>query len=191
MKKNKIIQLAILIIFSFLIINNTYSTEPGDKVRDFKVKNFDGKTYQLSHLKIYSAIVIMFWSTDCPYVQAYNDRINTIVSEYQANNVAFWGINSMNSESISRIKEHCDENNYIFPMLKDRDNIIANLFGATKTPEVFILDNNMVVLYHGRIDDNQAAGEVKSNDLRNALDEYLAGSEVTNKITKQFGCKIN
>jgi len=75
-------------------------------------------------------------------------------------------------------------------MLKDEGNAVADLFGATRTPEIFILDKNLNVLYHGRIDDNKNESEVTTNDLKNALDEILSGKEVTNKITKQFGCTI-
>jgi peroxiredoxin len=190
MKNLKIIIFSILFLVSFIIPIKSYSLEPGDKATDFKITNFDGKTYQLSDLKSSSAIVIMFWSTECPFVQAYNDRINSIVSSYQSKNVVFWGINSNNTESIDRVKEHYADKKYNFPMLKDEYNKIADMFGATRTPEVFVLDNNRTILYHGRIDDSRDAKEVQSTDLKNALDEILSGKEVTNKITKQFGCTI-
>lgn len=190
MKNSKIIIIALLILASFIISVNSYSLEPGDKATDFKVSNFDGKTYQLSDQKDAPAVVIMFWSTECPFVQAYNSRINSIVSTYQSKNVVFWGINSNNTESIDRVKEHYAEKKYNFPMLKDEYNKIADMFEATRTPEVFVLDKSLTILYHGRIDDSRIVNAVKSNDLTNALDEILAGKEVTNKITKQIGCTI-
>jgi peroxiredoxin len=190
MKNSKIVILALLIITSFILSGNLYSIEPGDKAKDFKVINFDGKTYQLSEQKDASAIVIMFWSTECPFVQAYNDRIVSLVSSYQSKNIVFWGINSNNTESIDRIKEHYSDKKYNFPMLKDMNNTIADMFEATRTPEVFVLDKNLTVLYHGRIDDSRVPEEVKSSDLKDALDDILAGKEIASKITKQFGCTI-
>jgi peroxiredoxin len=190
MKNLKIIVFALLLIASFLLSSNSYSIEPGDKAKDFKVVNFDGKTYQLSAQKDAEAIVIMFLSTECPFVQAYNDRIVSLVNTYQSKNVVFWGINSNNTESVDRIKEHYIDKKYNFPVLKDKNNIIADMFEATRTPEVFVLDKNLTVLYHGRIDDSRVPEEVKSSDLKNALDEILAGNDVTSKITKQFGCTI-
>jgi peroxiredoxin len=189
MKHTKIIFSAILISV-FLLSVNSYSIEPGDKATDFKITNYDGKVYQLSEQKNAAAIVIMFWSTECPFVQAYNDRINSIVSAYQSKNVVFWGINSNNTESADRVQEHYKDKQYNFPMLKDKFNLVADMFEATRTPEVFVLDKNLTVLYHGRIDDSKDASEVKSNDLKNSLDEILAGKDVTSKITKQFGCTI-
>ncbi len=180
----------ILLISFFLLIGKSYSIEPGDKATDFKIENYDGKTYILSENKDATAIVIMFWATECPFVQPYTERINSLVNNYTSKNIVFWGINSNKTESVERVKEHHIEKNYHFPMLKDNDNVVADLFGATKTPEVFVLDKSLIVLYHGRIDDNKNADEVQSTDLRNALDEIIGGKEVTNKITKQFGCTI-
>lgn len=190
MKNLKILIFAVILLTTIFITGKSYSIEPGDKAKDFKVINYDGKTYQLSEQKDAAAIVIMFWSTECPFVQAYNDRIISIVNYYQSKNVVFWGINSNNTESVDRIQEHYTDKKYNFPMLKDKNNVIADMFEATRTPEVFVLDKNLLVLYHGRIDDSRIPEEVKSNDLKNALDEILAGKDVSSKITKQFGCTI-
>lgn len=190
MKPTKVIILSLIIFASFFIIKNSYSIEPGDKAGDFKIENFDGKTYKLSDLKDANAIVIMFWSTECPFVQPYTDRINALATAYQQKNVVFWGVNSNKTESTERVKEHLLERNYTFPMLKDDGNVVADLFGATRTPEIFVLDKNRTLLYHGRIDNSKDISEVTSNDLKNALDEILNGKEVTNKVTKQFGCTI-
>lgn len=180
-----------IIIFSFLFIANvSQAIEPGEKASDFKIENFDGKTYRLSENANSSAIVIMFWSTECPFVQPYTDRINALTTEYMKKNIVFWGINSNKTESTERVKEHFIEKGYPFPMLKDEGNAVADLFGATRTPEIFVLDKNLTVLYHGRIDDNKNESEVTTSDLKNALDEILAGKEVANKSTKQFGCTI-
>ncbi|HEY3250790.1 MAG TPA: hypothetical protein VGK25_06690, partial [Ignavibacteria bacterium] len=77
-----------------------------------------------------------------------------------------------------------------FPVLKDENNIVADMLGAQRTPEVYILDKDKVILYHGRIDDNKDVSKVSSHDLKNALDEILAGKEVSVKSTKSFGCTI-
>jgi peroxiredoxin len=190
MKNIKIIIFAIILFALSLISVKSYSLEPDEKANDFKIVNYDGITYQLSDMTNSSAIVIMFWSTECPFVQPYTERINTLVTAYLSKNVVFWGINSNKTESDESVKEHHLERNYTFPMLKDKDNVVADMFGATRTPEIFVLDKNLTVLYHGRIDDSKNADEVQSTDLKNAIDEILAGKEVTSKITKQFGCTI-
>jgi len=74
--------------------------------------------------------------------------------------------------------------------LKDFRNIIADKFKASFTPEVYVLNSDFELLYHGRIDDSRKIKNVKSEDLRKALDEILAGKEVSVKNTKAFGCTI-
>lgn len=173
-----------------ILSSNLYAKDPGEKIEDFKVSNFDGKTYSFADIKDSKARVIMFWSSECPYVQPYNDRINDFVKTYQEQGVVFWAMNSNNTEPVSMVESHAKEKGYIFPMLKDDKNVVADMFGATRTPEVFVIDQNNVILYHGRISDNREKEKETSLDLKNALDEILAGKEVTNKITKQFGCGI-
>lgn len=183
--------LAILITtLIFILPGSSFSKDPGDTVNDFTINNYDGNIYTLSEIKDRKAIIIMFWATECPYVQPYNDRINEFVKEYQDKGFIFWAINSNNTESVERIIEHAKINNYIFPMLKDNNNVVADMFEATRTPEVFVLDNNRTILYHGRIEDSSYQEKVTSSDLKNALDEILAGKEITVKSTKSFGCTI-
>jgi peroxiredoxin len=113
-----------------------------------------------------------------------------IYSEYKDKEIAFIGINSNKQESVEEIKKHAKENNLQFPILKDEKNIIADKFEASVTPEVYVLDGNFEVLYHGRIDDSRKAENVKSKDLNKALDEILEGKKVSNTNTKAFGCTI-
>ena len=75
-------------------------------------------------------------------------------------------------------------------MLKDNNNVIADKLTASVTPEIFVLNKNFEVLYHGRIDDSRRASDVKSEDLRMVLNELLAGKKITLSETKAFGCSI-
>ena len=188
MKKQKIYFTALLIVMLFS--GSIFAKDPGEKIDDFSIKNYDNVTYTLSQLKDSKAIVIIFWSSECPYVQAFNDRINSIVKPYMDKGVTFWGVNSNQTESISDVRQHYENNRYVFPMLKDYNSKIADLFEAQRTPEVFILNSDRVILYHGRIEDSHHAENVSTHDMQNALDEILAGKDVTVKETKSFGCMI-
>lgn len=187
---NKKTLFSILITLLLFSITQASTIEPGEKANDFAINNYDGTFYHLYDIKDAEAIVIMFWSTQCPYVQPYTERINKLASEYQQKKVVFWAINSNSTEDVEEVRNHKNKNGYVFPMLKDEKNVVADLFGATRTPEVFVLSKDFVVLYHGRIDDNRDASEVTRQDLKIALDEILAGKEVSSKVTKQFGCTI-
>lgn len=185
--------LAIAIIFTLFV--NSYSNDKsgykvGDKVSDFTITNYDGSSYTLSS-NGGKATVIVYLSTECPFVQPYTDRLNNLSKEFGSNGVTLWGINSNKTEPTTEVKNHAQDKGYIFPVLKDENNVIADQFGAARTPEVFVIDNNtMTVVYHGRIDDNKEAGKVTSNDLQIALNEFLAGKEITNAETKAFGCSV-
>ena len=165
---------------------------PGDvnKVDNFSLKDYNGKEFSLSDFKDSKAIVVIFVATECPVSNAYNSRMESIYNEYKNKNVALVGINSNKAEDIGRIKEHAKSKGLTFPILKDEKNIIADKFRASVTPEVFILNNNFEVLYHGRIDDSRDESDVEKKDLRIALDEILSGKQVSNPVTKAFGCTI-
>ncbi|MGH2575201.1 MAG: thioredoxin family protein [Ignavibacteria bacterium] len=171
-------------------LNGTCSSQHSGKIDDFTLKNHDGTEYTLSKEKDSKAVVIMFWSVRCPYVQAYNDRIPSFVKEYQEKGITFWAINSNVTEDTEEIKANAAEHSYNFPVLIDVNSKVADKFGATRTPEIFVLDKDRNILYHGRIDDNRQKEKVTVYDLKNALDEILAGNEVTVKETKSFGCTI-
>jgi peroxiredoxin len=181
----------------FLITKAVYSTdnpspkEPGDKIVDFSLKGIDGNTYTLSDMKNDKAVVVIFWSTTCPNVQPYNERVSNMVNEYAKKGIVIWAVNSNNTESTEEVTEHAKKNSYPFPMLKDINNILADNLGATRTPEVFVIDpSSKTILYHGRIDDNRDASKVTTNDLRNAFDEITSGKDISVKSTKSFGCSI-
>lgn len=160
------------------------------KYDNFSLKGIDGKTYSLSDFKNTKAIVIIFISTQCPVSNDYNSRMEKIYQDYKNRGVAFIGINSNKEESVDEIKEHAKKNNLNFLILKDYENKIADVFKASYTPEVYVLNPNFELLYHGRIDDSRKIKNVTKEDLKNALEEILAGKEVSVKETKAFGCTI-
>ena len=177
-----------------LLVTTTISIEsnctPLDEVDDFTLTDYNGKNHSLSDYKASEAIVILFVATECPVSNAYNSRMEKIFKDYSEKGIAFIGINSNKAESVDRMKEHAEENGLTFTILKDEKNIIADKFDASVTPEVYVLNSNFDVLYHGRIDNSRNESEVVSKDLENALNEILAGQEVSKKETKAFGCTI-
>jgi peroxiredoxin len=163
---------------------------PTDQIKNFTLPDYNGKEHSLSDYKNSTAIVIMFVATECPVSNAYNSRMEDLFKEYNPKNISFLGINSNKAESVEMIKEHAEENGLTFTILKDKNNVIADEFEASSTPEVYVLNGEYEILYHGRIDNSKNEADVVTQDLKNALDEILAGKEVTNKTTKAFGCSI-
>lgn len=132
----------------------------------------------------------MFIATQCPISNDYNERMAKIYNDYKGKGITFIGINSNKQENVEEVKQHAKDNDLQFVILKDEKNIIADKFKASVTPEVYVLNGNFEVLYHGRIDDSRKKDEVKSKDLSAALDQILKGEKVTTTKTKAFGCTI-
>ena len=152
----------------------------------------DGKAIALKDLLAKNkAVAVVFIATKCPVSNAYNTRMAALGKEYVAKGVFLVGINSNKTEPAAEVKEHAEKHGFTFPVLKDDGNKIADAYGAAKTPEVFVLDPKGILLYHGRIDESQDdARNVRSPDLRNALEAILAGKPVPTAETKAFGCTI-
>ncbi len=167
----------------------------GKKVPNFRLPNMnaragDDKEIELYQVKDKKAIVIMFIATRCPVSLDYDERMAQLAKEYSEKGVMFIGINSNNTEPASEVTEHAQKRGFTFPVLKDEGNRVADAYDARVTPEVFVVDSNFVLRYHGRIDDNQRADRVSQRDLKNALDAMLAGRAVPVAETRAFGCTI-
>ena len=152
----------------------------------------DGKAVALKDLLAENrAVAVIFVATKCPVSNAYNARMAALGKEYAAKGVPLVGVNSNKTEPTAEVKEHAEKHGFTFPVLKDEGNRVADAYGASHTPEVFVVDPKGNLVYHGRIDENQDdARNVKSPDLRNALDAVLAGKPVPTPETKAFGCSI-
>lgn len=176
--------LGLFMLFSFAVADEI------QKAQNFTLKDYQGKSHSLSDYKNSKAIVVMFIATQCPVSNDYNNRMVALYKDYQPKGVAFLAINSNKQESVEEISQHAKKHGFQFPVLKDPENVIADKFNAQVTPEIFVLSPSFEVLYHGRIDDSQRETEIKTHDLRNALDEILAGKSVSKPLTKAFGCTI-
>jgi len=179
------------LLVSILITVGIIAAGTPATIENFSLNDYDGKKVSLSDFKDSKAIVLIFVATQCPVSNAYNDRMASLYNDYKSKNIVVLGINSNKAETPEEIKEHAQEHNLGFSILKDVNNIIADKFEASHTPEVYLIHpTTFTVLYHGRIDDSQREAKVQSKDLRAALDEIIAGKSVTNKETKAFGCSI-
>jgi peroxiredoxin len=162
----------------------------GTVLDDFKLPDADGSEHSLRSLMGKNGAVVIFIATKCPVSNAYNDRMEKLAQDYKAKGINVIGINSNNTEPSAEVKSHAAEKHLSFSILKDEGNKIADRLGATRTPEVYVLDASMKLVYHGRIDNSQKVEGITSNDLRDALDEMLAGKPVSKTGGAAFGCTI-
>lgn len=187
--KNQINYLFTFLLFTVIISQTSFASDI-KKAENFKLKDYNGKEYQLSDFKNSKAVVVMFIATQCPVSNSYNSRMAQLYQDYKGKGVTFLGINSNKQESVDEIKGHAKSNKLDFIILKDLNNVVADKFNASFTPEIYVLNSNSEILYHGRIDDGRRESDVKSKDLRTALDEILSGKKVSVSETKAFGCSI-
>src|SRR5712692_1604041 len=161
----------------------------GSKIPDFNFQDLDGKTMALSTLRG-PVTVITFIATQCPVSNAYNDRMNAVYKDYTAKGVKFVFLNANKTEPPSEVREHAKSVGLVFPVYKDANNVLADRFGATVTPESYVIDGENTIRYHGSIDDSQNEARVRTRGLRAALDAVMAGKPVAATETKAFGCTI-
>ena len=164
----------------------------GAAAPNFTLTTIDGKSFSLADAqKTNKAVVLMFIATKCPYSNAYNDRMRQMAADYSKKGILFVGINSNNTEPEAEVKSHAQKNKWDFTVVKDPGNKVADMYDARRTPEVYIVGPDGKLLYHGRIDENyEEPTKVTSPDLKNALDQILAGQAVAKTETKAFGCTI-
>lgn len=126
--------------------------------------------------------------------RGYTVQLNALHSEFAARGVRIIGVMSNRQDTLEEIAKFADELQTVFPLVHDDQNEIANRYGAQRTPEVFLLDEQLKLRYHGRIDDRLAPGiaraEASRQDLRTAIEELLAGKSVSIPATTALGCII-
>jgi peroxiredoxin len=164
----------------------------GAEAPTFSLTTLDGRSFSLSEAaRTHDAVVVMFIATQCPYSNAYNDRMRDMAATYEKKGVLFVGINSNKTESAEEAIAHARQHGHTFPIMKDPGNKVADLYDARHTPEIFLVDREGKLRYHGRIDENyEDASKVTSPDLKAALDSLLAGQPIVKAETKAFGCSI-
>ena len=178
----------------------------GDKVKDFKLKGVDDKTLSLyAYLKSKKAkgVVIVFTCNTCPYAIASEDRLLTFNKRYGAAGYPVVAINPNVSnrdypgEAFDKMQERAKEKGFNFPYLVDSDQFVARIFGATRTPHVFVAQfddkqpANLLLRYKGAFDDNpMKAKAVEKRYVEEAVRDLLLNKEVRTTEAKSIGCSI-
>jgi peroxiredoxin len=168
----------------------------GQAAPDFEnLMGTDGKKYSLASFSAKPVLAMIFSCNHCPYVQAYEGRMVSIQRDYADKGVQLVAINSNDEEaypedSYPEMVKRAKDKGFNFAYLRDKDQSVVDSYGAVCTPHVFAFDDKRVLRYRGRIDDSRDSKNVKSHDLRNALDDIAAGRDVRVPDTKPFGCSI-
>ncbi len=179
------------------VFSITYPFPIGQKAPSFEnLSSADEKKYSLSSFNSKTVVVLIFMANRCPTARVYTDRLKAIQTDYANQGVQLLGINSDNQyffplESIGKMTEVFNERELNFPYLKDEDQSVAKSYGALVTLHAFVLDKGRMLRYRGRVDDSRDPQKVETHDLRNALDDVVAGREVRVPETRPFACSID
>ena len=162
----------------------------GAAAPNFTLKDVDGKDHSLESYKG-KIVVLDFCSQECPYSRGSDEALIKIANEYKDKGVVFLGIDSNKKTTPAEIKEYAARTKIPYPILKDTGNALADEMGASRTPEIYILDKDLKLAYHGAFDDRKKA-ETRGgrNYVRNALDDLLAGRPVKTAEVEPWGCTI-
>ncbi|WLD11478.1 redoxin domain-containing protein [Planctellipticum variicoloris] len=161
---------------------------------EFRLPAPDGGTFELSPQSTAPFTVICFLGTECPLARLYGPRLAELHRAFGPRGVRFVGINSNSQDSPDEVAAYVREYAIPFPVVKDPGQKVADLFGARRSPEVYVVDRQLTVRYHGRVDDQYQPGVARSQpgreDLRLALEDLLAGRPIQVASTDFTGCLI-
>ena len=188
----------ILIPILFLTYISAAELEIGSGMpgMNYKLKDISGNTTTLADVKGNKGTLVIFSCNTCPWVIRWEDRYVSIADTYTSKGIGVIAVNSNaarfdGDDSLEEMIKHAEKNNYNFPYVQDPRSQLASEFGATKTPHIYLFDNNDVLVYRGAIDDNaRDARTVEEPFLANAIDQLLSGRSIEKPTSKAIGCSI-
>ncbi len=190
-----VISFSLIFLCTFIVTASQPETEESikldEKVKDWSLKDTENKTKSLKILSEEKKVVVLiFLATQCPVVDDYVERINSLFQDYKEKDVQLVGIHSNKHETLDEIKKYREKHKFEFPILIDPKNNLADYFQARRTPELFVIDKEHKLRYRGAIDDSRDKPEKRY--LRPVLDLILDGNEIPEKQrkTRAIGCLI-
>lgn len=201
MKKIKWLSFGLILILGLLSFTKVYNSgyQVGDEAADFKLKNVDGKMVSLSDYKSAKGFIVIFTCNHCPYAKKYEDRIIALDKMYKDKGYPVIAINPNDpavqpQDGFAEMQTRAKEKGFTFPYLVDEGQKIYPIYGATKTPHVYILkkeNGKNIVKYIGAIDNNyENPNDVSDYYVQDAVNQLLKNEPVKTEKTVAIGCTI-
>lgn len=174
----------------------TFTLSLGSQAPDFSLPSTEGTTYSLKDFDDAKVLVVFFTCNHCPYVIGSNEVTRETADRFQAQGVRFVGINANSvkthpDDSFEHMVEHMKSNQYPWVYLRDESQEVALAYGALRTPHFYVFDENRKLIYTGRgMDNPREAAKSTVNDLANALQQHLAGEDISVPLTNPIGCNV-
>lgn len=163
---------------------------------DYKMEDVSNTSVSLNDVKKGNGLLVIFSCNTCPFVLGWEDRYIPLGEWTLENNVGFILVNSNEAQregvdALERMREHAAAKKYNTYYAVDENHELADAFGATRTPEVFLFDGQGKLVYKGAIDDNmEDADAVERPYLGYALQNLLTNTPNDPDATKSVGCTI-
>ena len=161
------------------------------------IDTVSGKMVSLNDVKGDAATLVMFICNHCPFVKHVNEQLVKLANDYEDKGIGFVAISSNDvknypQDSPELMKKTAEQLGYPFPYLYDETQNIAKAYEAACTPDFYVFDKNLTLVYRGQLDDSRPGNDkpINGKDIRNALDAILAGKEVDPNQVPSMGCNI-
>jgi hypothetical protein len=206
--RNYLFTISALVVIPFFIgskqQNKIESLEIGTKspMTSHKMKDVSGKEFSLNSLKQENGLLVVFSCNTCPFVvgndnmDGWENRYNETYEFCKLYKIGMALVNSNEAkrgrgDSFKDMQQHSKNKMYDSPYLIDKNHLLADAFGASTTPHIFLLNNEQELVYKGAIDDNvKSKKDVKETWLKNAINSLGKGEKIANPETRNSGCSI-
>lgn len=169
----------------------------GTLAPDFSLPDYDGQNWSLANARGKQGLLVIFMCNHCPYVKHVAPELSRLAYEYQAKGIGVVGISSNDvvshpDDSPEMMKREAAVQGYLFPYVYDETQQVARAYRAACTPDFFLFDQELKLVYRGQLDDTRPKQGVEPNgsDLRRALDGLLAGQAIDDQQKPSIGCNI-
>jgi thioredoxin-related protein len=199
MKKNIIVGCAAILMVTILAAFKYLSVLPigSDLPKgDLRMKDIRNEDVSMKDAKRKNGLLVMFSCNTCSYVIKNQERTKAICKYALQNNIGVILLNSnedqrTGDDSFGAMQQYAKDQNYEWYYVVDKNNEIADAFGANRTPENFLFNKDSKLVYHGAIDDNPTdAYNIKRQHLKEAMNDLLAGKDIAVKESRSMGCVI-
>lgn len=191
-------------LFSFLLMFFLASTlhaqtlRLGNKVPAItqKMEDISGRSTSLGEVADQNGLLVIFTCNTCPQVMRWEDRYAEISRLTRSNRIGMIAINSNEAtrdrgDGLDDMVKRAQKMGYDFNYVLDKNHVVADAFGATRTPHVFLFNGDLELIYTGAVDDNAFnSAAVKNHYLKDAINHMLKGEPITKPSTKSEGCSI-
>lgn len=180
-----------------MVLTPSIMQELGMKAPDFTLPDPAGKQYPLADLRVDKGLLVIFMCNHCPYVIHIRNKLVEKIRDFQEQGISVVGINSNDfnvhpDDSPENMTSDAERYGYSFPYLVDEEQQVAQSYGAACTPDFFLFNGELQLVYRGQFDSARPGNTepVTGSDLSAAVDNLIGGKSISAEQRPSMGCNI-